>query len=692
MAITLPAPARAAAAAAGPSAQAQAKAQRCWRSGQEHAATGQWPAAASAYQRAAELVADPAYELAAAHALLKAQRPGDAAALALRLRQQHPGEALGWTLSAHALYVLGRDEEVLACVAAMPAGLVRQHLLIVLHALALQRLRRHLDALPVFFEALALKLDDAVTHFRLGMSFKEMGMKSEAAECVRTAVLLGLGASAVVGRALIAFFEREACNWQAADAALADVRTAVLEAPPNTPLETSPFTHVVLVDDPLEQLKATTHYALHVAQGIRPLPRVAARARQQQRSDARLKIGYLSADFHFHATSQLMVQMLEHHDRSRFEITLLSTGPDDGSPMRQRVKAAAEHFVDLRHVGFKPMAERIRALGIDILVDLKGGTSDTLFPALAYRPAPLQVAWLGFPGTSGAPFIDYLIGDEIVTPLEHAAHFSEKIAQLPGCYQPNDAQRALPRPTLSSDWGLPERAAGTQGLVLCGFHQSYKISAEVFGTWCELLQALPGSVLWLLRWNKNVQATLERAAAERGIDPSRLVFAPVLKIEQHLSRLACADLFLDAWPCNAHTTAGEALWAGVPVVTLKGRAFVQRVAASLLHAVGLDELVCTDRAAYRDTALALARDDLRRSRLRAHLVQQRTGSPLFDGAGFAGRIEALYQRMWARVLKGEAPAALPAQPESRAGAAPATPTRTHIFAPNPPQAGMPSAR
>jgi len=582
-------------------------------------------------------------------------------ALAQRLCQRYPHEALAWTLNAHANHQLGRDDEVLRCVAAMPPEVPREHQLIVLHALALQRLRRHMDALPVFFEALAMKLNDAVTHFRLGMSFKEMGMKSEAAECVRTAVLLGLGASDVVGRSLIAFFEREACNWPEAEAALAEARAAVRKAPPNTPLETSPFTHVVLVDDPMEQLKATTHYALHVAQGIRTLPRVAARERQQQRSDRRLKVGYLSADFHFHATSQLMVQMLEHHDRSRFEITLLSTGPDDGSAMRQRVVAAAEHFVELRHVGFKPMAERIRALGIDILVDLKGGTSGTLFPALAYRPAPLQVAWLGFPGSSGAPFIDYLIGDEIVTPLANAAHFSEKLAQLPGCYQPNDAMRALPRPSRRADLGLPERTAGsTQGLVLCGFHQSYKISADVFGTWCELLEALPGSVLWLLRWNQNVQATLTRAAAERGIDPARLLFAPVVKIEEHLSRLACADLFLDAWPCNAHTTAGEALWAGVPVVTLKGEAFVQRVAASLLHAVGLDELVCTDRAAYRDTALALARDGARRTRLREHLVRQRTQSALFDGAGFARGIEALYERMWERTLHGLPPAALPA--------------------------------
>ncbi len=650
MAITLPVPARPVAA---PLHSACARAHRCWLAGQAHAARLEWPQAASVYARAVALHADAAYELAEAHALIKAGRPADAVQRLVRICRVHPGESLAYTLQAHALYLLGRDDEVLACVTAVPPALPREPLLHVLHGLALQRCRRHVEAVRAFFDALALKIDDAVTHFRLGMSFKEMGMKSEAAECVRTAVLLGLGSSVVVGRGLIAFFEREACRWAEAEAALAEVRAAVQAAPADTPLETSPFTHVVLVDDPLEQRKATAHYALHVAQGIRPLPRVKPVAADGER---RLKIGYLSADFHFHATSQLMVQMLECHDRSRVEVTLLSTGPDDASAMRQRVRASSEHFEELRGHSFKAIAQRVRELGIDILVDLKGGTSDTLFPVLAYRPAPLQVTWLGFPGTSGAPFIDYFIGDEIVTPLGHAAHFSECIAQLPGCYQPNDARRPLPRPTTRADWGLP-----AEGTVLCGFHQSYKISEEVFSTWCELLHALPDAVLWLLRWNTNVQAALQAAAQARGIDPARLLFAPVVAIEDHVSRLACADIFLDAWPCNAHTTASEALWAGVPVVTLRGAAFAQRVAASLLHAVALDELICDDRAAYRDTALALATDAPRRARLHTHLLAQREHSALFDGALFARRLEALYDRMWQRAVQGLAPEALAAQ-------------------------------
>ena len=407
----------------------------------------------------------------------------------------------------------------------------------------------------------------------------------------------------------------------------------------------------MLVGDAAEQLKVARHYALHVAGKLQPLPRVKARVH-----GGRLRLGYLSADFHTHATSQLLVQVLEQHDRQAFEVFALSTGPDDGSALRHRMVAAVEHFEELRGLGYAQVAQRVRELGIDILVDLKGATYDTLLPVLAARPAPLQVGWLGFPGSSGAPYIDYLIGDPVVTPLDHAAHFAEKIAQLPHCYQPNDAQRERPVPSTRADWGVPG-----EGLLLCAFHQSYKISEEVFDLWCSLLRERGDALLWLLQWNTNVQDTLRAAARSRGIDPQRLLFAPVVPLQQHLSRLACADLYLDAWPCNAHTTASEALWVGVPVVTLQGQAFAQRVASSLLHAVQLDELVCRDTDSYRRTVLALAADAPRRAALKQHLAAQRECSPLFDGAAFARDLEALLQRMWQQALRGAPPQHLAAQ-------------------------------
>ena len=643
MALALPNP--------SPAAARHPQALRRWKSGQEHARLERWPLAVRAYEQATRLHNEPAYVLAAAHALIKVGRPDEAIAQTGRLRRRHPETVLAYTLESHALLGLNRPFDAVVCLRSLPDGVAPAHPHIASLALALQRCGRHAEAIPQFLRALGMKMDDAYTHFRLGISFKSVEMKAEAAECLRTAIVLGLGSSDLAARSLVMFFEREACRWPQAADVMAELRTAVRAAPDATPLETGPFPHVVFVDDPLEQLKVARHYALHVAEGARPLPRRGARAHGK-----RLRIGYLSADFHSHATSQLMAQMLESHDRERFEVTLLSTGPDDGSAMRRRIAAAAEHFEHLQGVGHAEIAARVRQLGIDILVDLKGVTFDTPFPVMAHRPAPLQVSWLGFPGTSGAPFIDYIVGDPVVTPLAHAAHFSEKIAQLPLCYQPNDAQRPLPRISTRAEWGVADDA-----FVMCAFHQSYKISPEVFDAWCALLHARPDAVLWLLQWNTNVQAALEREAAARGIAPGRIVFAPLLPPAEHLARLAHADVYLDAWPCNAHTTASEALWVGVPVVTLQGATFAQRVAASLLHAVGLgDELVCHDVQAYCATVLDLAADTPRRARLREHLAAQRTASPLFDGTQFARDIEALYLRMWERAVQGSAPDHLPA--------------------------------
>ena len=648
MAIALPHPATARSA---PPASPRGRAYRQWQIGQGHAQREQWPHAATAFAQACGLDGDAAYALAAAHALIKAGRASDAAAQAHALRSRRPREALAYTLESHALLALGRAEDAVACLEQLPAELARDTDHWVSLAMALQRCGRHNDAIPAFMKGLAGQLDNAVLHFHLGMSFKDLGMKAQAAECVRTAVVLGLGTSDLAARGQLAFMEREACHWRVADETLAALRDAVRAAPADVAQETGPFPHAVLVEEPLEQLKVARLYALHCDRFPKLLPRRGARAH-----GGRIRLAYLSADFHEHATSQLIVQMLECHDRAAFEVTLLSTGPDDGSALRRRIEAAAEHFENLRGQSFDQIALRARALAIDILVDLKGATHNTLLPVLAQRPAPLQLSWLGFPGTSGAPFIDYFIGDPIVTPLADAAHFSEQIAQLPHCYQPNDAARALPRASTRAEWGVP---AG--GLLLCGFHQSYKISEEVFDVWCELLRERPDAVLWLLQWNVNVQSTLTAAARERGIAPERLLFAPIVPLADHLSRLACADIFLDTWPCNGHTTVGEALWCGVPVVTLIGQTFAQRVAASLLHQVELDEWVCRDGASYGAQVLALAADPARRAAIRERLHSQRSASPLFDGRRFARDIEALYQRMWQRAVSGAAPEHLAAE-------------------------------
>ena len=653
------------------SAADHARAYRHWLAGQQHAQRNDWRGAVQAFEQAARLCADSAYALAAIHALIKADRSADAAQRAKALRAREPRTALTHTLEAHALLNLGRPEDAVESLGTLPQDVARDHPHMASLAVALQRSHRHDEALRGFLGALALKMDDALSHFRLGMSFKDLGMKAEAAECVRTAVALGVGSSDLAARGQMVFYEREACRWSEADQAFDDLRQRLLAAPADAPLEAAPFVHAVLGDDPQEQLKVARHHMLHIERSVVALPRTVARERVGPKDGAlrrpspvgieqsgratfaqegRLRVAYLSADFHQHATSQLVVQAFEAHDRERFEVTLFSTGPDDSSAMRARMRGACEHFVDLRGQGFAAMARRIRESHIDILVDLKGATHDTLLPVLAHRCAPLQVSWLGFPGTSGGRCIDYIVGDPVVTPLADAADFSEKIAQLPLCYQPNDSQRERPVRAGRAHWGLPQGK-----LLLCAFHQSYKISAEVFDTWCALLHDLPDACLWLLEWNRNVRQALQKAAAERGLAPDRLLFSPVLPLNQHLSRLAEADLYLDAWPCNAHTTASEALWVGVPVVSLRGRTFAQRVAASILGAVGLPKLACADASGYRETVLALANDAARRTQLREHLAAQAGSCPLFQGAAFIRELEGLYQRMWDRAINGQAP-------------------------------------
>ncbi len=657
MSLALPSPVHPAASAVALTAN-QTRAHRRYEVGQDHARCEEWPLAARAFEQATQLHGDEAYGLAAAHAYIKAGRPLDAIKQTRSLRRAHPDCALAYTLESHALLELNRAEEAATCLNALPQDLPREHAYWVSLALSLQRSHRHNDAISAFMNALSTQMANAVLHFQLGMSFKDLGLKREASECVRTAVVLGLGTSDLAARGQLSFMERETCNWPTAAQTLAELRAALAKIPDATAAETSPFSHAVLVNEPLETLKVARHYALHLARHARPMPRRAVHknAKGHGERSERLRIGYLSADFHQHATSQLMMQLLESHDRSQFEVFMLSAGPQDGSDTQIRVRTSCEHFEELRGRSFESMATRIRELRIDILVDLKGATYDTLLNVLAHRPAPLQVTWLGFPGSTGAPFIDYVIGDPIVTPLENAAHFSEKIAQLPTCYQPNDAKRALPQPSTRADWNVPDDA-----LVLCAFHQSYKISAEVFDRWCELLHALPNAVLWLLQWNLNVQTQLIAAAKQRGIAKERLVFAPLLPLNRHISRLACADIYLDAWPCNAHTTAGEALWVGVPVVTLRGPTFAQRVAPSLLNAVGMNELVCDDEAGYQATVLTLAADPQRRADIKAHLLKQRIESSLFNGELRAREMEALLMRMWERSKAGQAPDHLPAR-------------------------------
>jgi len=354
----------------------------------------------------------------------------------------------------------------------------------------------------------------------------------------------------------------------------------------------------------------------------------------------RVRIAYLSADFRQHATAELIAGLIETHDRSRFEVIAVSFGRDDNSVLRARLVRAFDRFEDVRLKSDADVAQWLKDSEIDIAIDLKGHTEESRPGILAHRPCPVQVGYLGYPGTIGAPWLDYILADARVLPFDQQPFYSERIVHLPHCYQVNDSSRAIGETPTRTAAGLPEN-----GFVFCCFNAAWKITPVLFDVWMRLLAAVPGSVLWLLDDNATARRNLAAAADARGIDPARMVFAPRIPSAAHLARHRLADLFLDTLPYNAHTTASDALWAGLPLLTCLGAQFDGRVAASLLEAVGLPELVAYNLADYEALALALARDSARLLSLKVKLAANRLTSPLYDTDQFRQSIEAAYLRM-----------------------------------------------
>jgi predicted O-linked N-acetylglucosamine transferase (SPINDLY family) len=364
----------------------------------------------------------------------------------------------------------------------------------------------------------------------------------------------------------------------------------------------------------------------------------------------RTRIAYLSADFRQHATADLIAGLIERHDRTRFEVGAISFSRNDGSTMRARLIKAFDWFEEVRLKSDTEVAQWLKDREIDIAVDLKGHTQESRPGILAHRPCPVQVGYLGYPGTIGAPWLDYILADARVLPFDRQAFYSEKIVHLPHCYQVNDDGRAIGATPERSEAGLPAR-----GFVFCCFNAGWKLTPQMFDIWMQLLRAVPESILWLLDDNATAKRNLNRRARDRGIDPARLVFAPKIASLAHLARHRVADLFLDTLPYNAHTTASDALWAGLPVLTCPGHEFDGRVAASLLETIGLPELVTRTLEEYEALALALARDPARLGNLRAKLQEMRLTSPLYDTDRFARSLEAAYLRMMEISRTGHAP-------------------------------------
>jgi hypothetical protein len=362
----------------------------------------------------------------------------------------------------------------------------------------------------------------------------------------------------------------------------------------------------------------------------------------------KIRLAYFSADLHNHATAYLMAELFEKHDRERFELYAFSFGPDKLDDMRVRVMAAFDHFIDIRGMTDQKAAELARELEIDIAIDLKGFTQDGRTDIFAYRTAPIQISYLGYPGTMGASYFEYLVADHTIIPPEAQQYYSEKIIYLPDSYQVNDRQRAISDKVFTkAQLGLPE-----EGFVFCCFNNNYKILPQTFDIWMRLLQQVEGSVLWLFEANPTAMTNLKKEAQKRGIHPERLVFAKWMPPAEHLARQRLADLFIDTLPYNAHTTASDALWAGLPVLTLIGQSFASRVAASLLNAIGLPELITHSEQEYEQKALELANNSKQLVQIKAKLAANRLTTPLFDTERFRKNLEQAYLEVYERHQAG----------------------------------------
>lgn len=491
-------------------------------------------------------------------------------------------------------------------------------------------------------QALRLAPDDPEIHYNLGLALDRQGDWAEALACYQRALEIRPDLGPAISEAL--YVKRGLFDWDGVAALERRFLDGIREGRPGF----TPFLALAVTDDRSLQRRCAETWAARFGPGQAPAVR-------RRGAGGRITVGYLSSGFYRYPTAQLLVGVVERHNRDRFRVVGLDTSPDDGSDLRRRLTGAFDEHLMLRNVPPKEAARRIAEAGVDVLVDLKGYSSDAPTAVTALRPAPVQASWLGYPGTVGARHVDYLVADPRVIPDDHLPDYPEAVVRLPGSYQANDDRRGLPEAMLTrADCGLPER-----GPVACCFNQPYKIGPDWFDAWMRILAAVPEAVLWLLDLPQARGAAdrLREAARERGVDPARLVFAHKRAQPEYLAQLRLADLFLDSFPYTAHTTGSDALWMGCPVLTRAGESFASRVAASLLHACGLPELAVDTADEYERRAAALLRDPERLAGLRAYLEENRAELALFDTARFTRNLEKALEGMWARYHEGRKPGA-----------------------------------
>jgi len=506
---------------------------------------------------------------------------------------------------------------------------------------ALAALRRHQEALASYDRALLLMPAFSEALNNRGAALSHLGRNDAASRDLERA--LRLNPELPFARGTLLRARMHCCDWRAYEEdstrVIADVRAG------KPAIE--PFMFLGVSDSAQDQLRCSQTWVRNQCAPSASKPWSGNRYRHD-----RIRLAYVSSSFHRHPLGYLMAGLFEQHDRNRFETIAISSGPDDRSAMRARLKAAFERFIDVRQRSDREVVQLMRELEIDIAVDASGFSTGAR-PGIFYqRAAPIQVSYLAYPGTMGADFIDYIVADEVVIPREHHPWYSEKVVYLPDSYLVNDSMQSIAERTPTrAELGLPER-----GFVFCCFNNNYKTTPQIFDVWMLLLREVEGSVLWLLEGNAAAQSNLRREAAGRRVHPDRLIFAPRLAHEDHLARHRQANLFLDTLPYNAHTTASDALWAGLPVLTCIGTTFTGRVAASLLRAVGLPELITDSLDDYVALALRLAGDPARLGEIKQKLLAHRTSWPLFDTDRFRRHIEAAYIEMWERHQRGEPPA------------------------------------
>ncbi len=506
--------------------------------------------------------------------------------------------------------------------------------------LALQKLRRHAAALASYNKAIALNPRHAEAYNNLGNLLVELKNYDEAITAYATVMAIKPDYEFAFGTWL--HTRMKICDWFDLDASIAQLARKVDAGEKVSP----PFPLLSMPTSPEQQRKGAAIWSTSMFPPDAPPPPI---ARRPPRSPVR--VGYFSADFFNHATSWLIAGLFEKHDRSKVESFAISFGPARSDEMVKRLTAGVDRFLDVGNRSDLEVASLSRSLEIDIAIDLKGFTTDSRTGIFAARAAPIQVNYLGYPGTMASEHFDYLIADEIVVPRVDRKYYPEKIVYMPDSYQVNDSQRVISDRVFDrAECGLP-----ANGVVYCCFNNNYKIMPETFESWTNILRQVDSSVLWLFADNPRAASNLRHEAEARGISAERLVFAERMPLADHLARHRVADLFLDTAPYNAHTTASDALWAGLPVLTRAGQTFAGRVAASLLSAVRLPELITFSVPAYEAMAIDLGRRPERLARLKQELARRRLTAPLFDTVRFARNMEAAYAAMYDRHQAGLPP-------------------------------------